>query len=309
MTTKKPRILEQIEEKEAELLNVELDKYWLAPWSVSKLKSLEKCPYQFYLKYIVKVKPDDLVQDTAMADVGTIAHKILEYIALGKSVEEAYAIVKKVNCSDSPPPWKSKEPILNEEDWSNKIATLEMSIMDFKAKLDKFQEGQGVRRVLSELRLAVTKDWEKTSFFANNVYFRGVIDLVIEMVNDDALVIDHKHGGGEFGGLKNYEMQLDSYRPLLHFGEKKTNGIQVGVNFIKENRLVMGEYTDREDIEKKYVAKLEWLLTCAVDSVREIGFFKHIRGNHCKYCEFDAPCKEGLLKDNEKKTIKWFPKL
>jgi CRISPR/Cas system-associated exonuclease Cas4 (RecB family) len=52
--------------------------------------------------------------------------------------------------------------------------------------------------------------------------------------------------------------------------------------------------------------KVEWLLEGAIDTVKEIGYLKHIRGSHCKYCEFDQQCKPGLLKEHELSTKKYF---
>lgn len=312
MTT--PAILTRINDAEKKLDSegLSFSKYGLGAWSASKLKMLEKCPYQFYLKYILKVKPDDdFVQDTSMADIGTTAHRILEHLVLGKSIDEAYALAKKEHCDVDPTTVKKGHAVLTREQWDNSIITLENSIIQFKEKLEVFERNNKVRAKFTELRLGVTRDWKPTTFFASNVYFRGIIDLVLEIEFDpreapDALIIDHKHGGGEFGGVKNYQQQLDTYKPLYHFGKRKTSGIQAGIHFIKAGNTAYDEYDDSQTIEKSLVSKIEWLIDGAIDTVKELGYFKHIRGNHCKYCEFDQQCKEGVLKPNELSTKKYF---
>ncbi len=307
-----PAILKRIADAEEDL-ELDFQKYGLGAWSASKLKMLEKCPYQFYLKYILKVKPDDdYVQDTSMADVGTTAHRILEHVVLGKSIDEAYAATKMEHCAVPEIMRKKGVANLTEEQWTNSIIPLENNIMLFKDKLETFERNNTVKRKLTELRLGVTRDWKPTTFFANNVYFRGIIDLVIEIETvpgyaPDGLIIDHKHGGGEFGGgVKNYSQQLDIYKPLYHFGYQKTSGMQAGIHFIKAGNTAYDEYADSEQIENALVKKLEWLIEGAIDTVKGIGYFKHVRGNHCKYCEFDRECKPGLLKENELSTKKYF---
>lgn len=290
------------------------NKYGLGAWSPSKVKMLEKCPYQFYLKYVLKVKPDDdYVQDTAMADVGTIAHRILEHVVLGKGVGDAYKAAKNEHCEVDPEDRKKGGAYVTSQKWTDSIECLEGNVITFAEKMDLFQRNNKVIAKHTELKLGVTKDWGKTTFFADNVYFRGIVDLAVEIETDpgyrpDFLVIDHKHGGGEFGrpSTKNYQQQLDSYKPMIHYGFKKSSGIQAGINFVKAGTSAYDEYTDSEEIETKIRKKVEWIIEGAVDTTAERGFFKHIRGGHCVYCEFNDQCKPGLLKENELATKKYF---
>lgn len=288
-------------------------KYGLGAWSPSKIKMLEKCPLQFLLKYILKVRPDDdYIQDTSMADVGTTGHRILEHVVQGKSLDEAYALTKKEMCNIDPEDRKKGGCYLTEDQWINDILPIENSIIAFKERLDNFERNTPVKRKLTELKLGVTKDWKPTTFFAKDVYFRGIIDLVIEIDQGpgflpDALIIDHKSGGGDFStSTRNYQQQLDAYKPLYHFGYQKTSGITAGINFIRAGTAGYDEYADKEEIENKLVKKVEWIIQGAVDTTIERGFFKHVRGSHCQYCEFDIPCKAKVLKDFELSTKKYF---
>jgi hypothetical protein len=311
-----PAILKRINDAEKNLEDsggLKFDKYGLGAWSPSKLKMLEKCPYQFYLKYVLKVKPDDdFVQDTSMADVGTVAHRILEHVVLGKSIQDSYIATKQEHCNLAPEDIKKGHAVLTLDQWENSIIPLEANIITFKERLENFARNNKIKRMLTELRLGVTKDWKPTTFFANNVYFRGIIDLIIEIdaqpgYAPDGLIIDHKHGGGEFGAsTRNYQQQLDIYKPLYNFGHSKLSGCTAGIHFIKAGATAYDDYVDNETIESKLMKKVEWLLEGAIDTVKEIGYMKHIRGNHCKYCEFDRECKPGLLKENELSTKKYF---
>jgi hypothetical protein len=298
MTEKIEAFIESIKKKHDNLESIEINKYALGPWSISKLKTLQKCPLSFYLKYILKIKvPEDVggKQDTTLADVGSAAHRILELVVIGKSIEASFLAAKKEFVPSK----------LTEELWKERVETLEMSIISFQERIQKLERNYKIKRLFTELRLGVTKDWEATEFFADNVYFRGIIDLVIQLDNLDIIVIDHKTGGGE-GSIKVYEEQLNSYKPLFHHGKTPVAGAQAGIHFIKASDVKMGSFSSKADIEKKLIADLEWSIEGAVETVKELAFFKHIRGNQCKYCEYDQFCKPGLLKEIEKDTKKFF---
>ena len=49
-------VLKRFEQLADEPVPVELGVYSMGPWSVSKLKTLERCPLQFYLAYVAKVQ-------------------------------------------------------------------------------------------------------------------------------------------------------------------------------------------------------------------------------------------------------------
>jgi len=64
---------------------------------------------------------------------------------------------------------------------------------------------------------------------------------------------------------------------------------------------------DAATIETTLLKKVEWIINGAIDTTIERGFFKHVRGSHCAYCEFNDQCKPGILKENELSTKKYFP--
>src|SRR5579859_3215148 len=145
------------------LEEVHLDDISLGPWSHSKLKVLEKCPLQFYLKYILKIKlPAELdeAQDTSLADTGSAAHKILELIFAGHTVASAYAMDKVEFV-----PGK-----LTEELWKEKIEGVEYNITQFYDRIEAFKKRHKVKKIYTELRLGVTRDWKPTKFFARDVW-------------------------------------------------------------------------------------------------------------------------------------------
>lgn len=287
-----------IRDKDAALTELPLDIKSMGPWSNSKYKTLTKCPFQYYLKYVLKLKvPEGLAprSDPLSAQVGTAAHKVLEHILLGKSVEKAYALAKKEHLNDS----------LTEEVWKERVDSLNYNITKFKDRIESFDRNNPIKRVLTELRLGINDKFEPTGFFSEDVWIRGVVDLVLILECMDVIIIDHKTGGGQ-GPVTPYEEQLDWYKVLFQFGMEKARGIQTAVHFIGEGEVKMAKYAEASHIESSMKNMLVMTLEGAIEMLKEKGYFKHIRGTMCKWCEFDnIGCKSGDLKDIEKGSARW----
>lgn len=273
-------------EKEVKLLpdkKPELTDVGLAPWSVSKLKTLQKCPLQFYLNYIVKYKlPEpELDEDRLRTHYGSAAHEILELVAAGFSVDDAFARIEIESRKYLPP-----------EYWPE-VETNRYAIESFWQRIQEFCIRHKVRKIHPEMKVAVTRDFQKTDFFAKNAYFRGMIDLALELANGDVLLIDHKRGPDPAWGVKPYEFQLDTYMPMFHFGVKPIRGGQSGVHFINHSEIVLREYTSLDDIENKIPKEILFFTEAAVEGVIEEGRFKYKRGSQCKYCDYKEMCSAG----------------
>lgn len=271
----------------------------MAPWSYSKMNMLKKCPFQFYLKYLLKAK-NTVSPKIFVRDVGKAAHRIIELIIIGKSVEKAYKITREEYTKDLTP-----------EEWEEGVETLEMSMNSFKERLDKFNENYPVKRVFQEIQVAVTKDWEPTGFWSEDCFFRGVIDLCFLMEVEgsdllDAMFIDHKTGAPASMGIRNFQAQLDSYKVLFHFGIEKILGATSGVHFIRDSEIKIGDYSTQDNITTTLKGALEFTLESVIEITKERGFFKHVAGSHCKWCEFSDECKAKNLIGIEKESKKWF---
>jgi hypothetical protein len=293
-------------------LGVSLTPLGLGPWSFSKLKMLNQCPLQFYLKYVIKAKVDSIPVVSVITETGKAAHRILELVIMGKAIEDAFAQVKKEYAEILPGDlWHEGDS--NHE--AGGVGRAEYSITKFRERLDEFEKRTPVKRYLTELKIGVTKDWEPTGFFTTNeekpetnVYFRGVIDLIIQLENGDILFVDHKFGPPAVMGVKNFQDQLDMYKVLFAKGIQEYGDGQSGVHFIRDGEVVMGTMTNKKDIEGTLVNRTEFSIQGAIDKTKGLGYFKHVRGNQCKYCEFDALCQAGKLKDMEMETRKYFKK-
>src|ERR1700739_2558257 len=296
----KAQFVAQATEASDNLEYIEMERHALGPWSVSKLKCLQNCPLQFYLSYILKLKiPKKLAeqQDTFLADVGSSAHKILENVVFGKSLSQSYALAKNEFVTNGK---------LTPEQWKESVESLEGNIIAFKERLEGLERQHPFKRTLTEMRIGVDKDWQSSGFFGDSVYFRGVIDLSIQLANGDIILIDHKKGGSADFGLKVYDLQLKSYFPLFTFGVEKIKGGQAGVHWIAEGSVRLGDYIPAKVIEEDLTKKLNFYFDGAIDTVKELGYFKHKAGNACKYCQYAPMCKNKELLPLEKSTKKFF---
>lgn len=292
----KEKILAEIARRDSEVTSVPLDIYSQGPWSSSKLKTLKKCPFQYYLKYILKFKvPEELhaQSDPLSANVGKAAHSVLEHLVAGKTMTASFARSKKEHVTDAG---------LTEQEWTDNVLPLEYNISKFQERIEALGRVNPISRVFTELRIGINKDYEATGFFSDDVWLRGVVDLIVMLECMDIIIIDHKTGGGE-GSVNMYKDQLDWYKVLFHYGINKVQGAQTAVHFIKAGEVKMADYTDSKGIETKLKNIVEMSLEGAIDSLKEKGYFKHIRGPYCKWCEFDhIGCKSGELKPMELST-------
>lgn len=283
-----------------EELAVDISVPAFAPWSYSKMKMLRKCPLQFYLKYVLKVKLTE-ERKVNQTSVGKAAHRIIELILTGKTISKAFSLAKAEYSSE-----------LTEEEWERDVESLELSITSFKEKLDEFAKTHKIKRFLQEIQVAVTKDWEPTGFWSEDCFFRGVIDLVVHISLDekdtkfDAMFLDHKTGAPAVMGLRPFQGQLDSYKVLFHHGISEIEGAVSGVHYIRDSEIKLGDYDSKEKIETTLKGDLEFTLESGVELLKEIGYFKHIAGSQCKWCDYSAQCKSKLLKDIELDSKKWF---
>jgi hypothetical protein len=297
----KERIIEFIDSimvNHKEVDKLQMDRYGFDAWSYSKASMLRKCPLQFYLKYVLKIKmPPDIGgrRDSLSADVGSAGHRVLELVMVGKSLEVAFAMTKKEFVPSK----------LTEEQWAEKVVTMEMSVIAFKERMDTFSRRNPIKRVFTEMRIGVDRNWQACAFFDNDAYYRGIIDLAIQLENNDLIILDHKTAEGFTPtSTRVYDDQLNSYKPLFHFGINPVGGSQAGIHFIRASEVKMGQYHSKEDIEGKLVRELEWSLSGNVDRVSELGFFKHECGSYCKWCDYASLCKskEKYLKPLELDT-------
>lgn len=122
-------------------------------WSYSKLKNYENCPKKMYEVDIAKRYPEKLDPNGPLA--------------WGNAVHDALAAALR---DGTPLP----EGMKHLQTWVDRV-------------------GRGAGQLYVEQKYAINRNFEKTAYFANDVWYRGIGD-VVRVDNDLALVLDWKTG-------------------------------------------------------------------------------------------------------------------
>lgn len=129
--------------------------------------------------------------------------------------------------------------------------------------LDSLKNKQGEK--LCELKLGITEDLEPCGFYDENVWFRGIADLII-LDGDLAWVIDYKTGKSSKYADKG-QLELMAMSVFKHYPQVKT--VRAGLVFVISNDLVKSTYTeyDKPKLWEKWLAKYKQMETAAIEEV------------------------------------------
>ena len=136
------------------------------------------------------------------------------------------------------------------EDYIGKgIPIPEKYVAILKTSLDRLIAMEGEKHC--ELRLGLTQGLEPCEFFAPDVWWRGVADLII-INNDSAYVVDYKTGkSSKYADTK--QLELLSLAVFKHFPQVKK--IKGGLLFVVANDLIKANYEQ----DKAGVYWTKWL--------------------------------------------------
>jgi RecB family exonuclease len=170
----------------------------LGPWSPSKVEAAERCPWQFNAQYIEKLEiPQDKAVDLKddKLRIGGAVHKYAELTSLGQ--DKAASAAKA----------KAENKILAKEE--QEFNTHLDAVDTFNTRINAFKEKHGVTKDYRELKMAITADLTPTTFFAKDVFLRGVIDRLLIINDQFAIPIDLKTGNKPT--LNYAKLQLATY--------------------------------------------------------------------------------------------------
>jgi len=145
------------------------------------------------------------------------------------------------------------------EDYIGKDVPLPGKFSFAQKMLDSLKNKQGDK--LCELKLGITEDLEPCGFYDDNVWFRGIADLII-LDGDLAWVIDYKTGKSSKYADKG-QLELMALSVFKHYPQIKT--IRAGLVFVVSNDLVKGTYTeyDKPNLWEKWLSKYKQMETAA----------------------------------------------
>ena len=131
--------------------------------------------------------------------------------------------------------------------------------------LDSLNAKRGVK--LCEKKMGLTENLEPCDFFADNVWFRGIADLlIIDVLVDTAWVIDYKTGKSSKYADKG-QLELMALTVFAHYPDVKK--VRAGLLFVISKDLIKDRYADfdKSKLWEKWLGKYNAMKTAADQDV------------------------------------------
>jgi len=210
----------------------------MTAWSYSSIKTFEQCPKKYFHLKIAKDVKDEPGE---AAEYGTAVHLAAEeFIRDGKPIPDKFAFMRPI-----------VEPLA--------------------AK-------QGEKH--TELRLGVAKTdtgFAPTTFFAKDVWYRGIVDLLI-VDGTKGWMIDYKTGkNAKYADTK----QLDILAAAVFTRFPQLRKLKSALAFVVSNEFVKKEHTS--DLSKSYFATFTPELD-RLSVAENTGVWNANSGPLCKFC-------------------------
>ena len=131
--------------------------------------------------------------------------------------------------------------------------------------LDSLNAKRGVK--LCEKKMGLTENLEPCDFFADNVWFRGIADLlIIDVLADTAWVIDYKTGKSSKYADKG-PLELMALTVFAHYPDVKK--VRAGLLFVISKDLIKDRYADfdKSKLWEKWLGKYNAMKIAAETNV------------------------------------------
>lgn len=242
-----------------------------APWSVSKADTAKQCPHKFYLKYIVKKKLDLPPNPDAL--VGQAAHRAVEFALSGRPVDKSFQFAIEE--------FKLTSPEIE------RMNALIPATHNFLRKFNSYCERHKANTPKMEQRFGIDFDGNPIKFFDNSGFLRGVIDLYMTFKGTkNAVILDHKTGKQR--ALHYFQNQFNAYILLLKAHQPELEGIQTGINFLKQDTIeFVRKLQDVRDVQPIF----EEIVVFLNESTQDAHQHKLVRpGPLCNWCDYLSIC-------------------
>lgn len=207
-------------------------------WSYSSIKTFEQCPKKYFHLKVVKDVKDEPGE---AAIYGTAVHLAAEeYIRDGKPIPEKFSFMRSI--------------------------------------LEPLAAKQGDKHC--EMRLGVAKTdtgYEPCSFFAKNVWYRGIVDLLI-VDGNKGWMVDYKTGkNAKYADMK----QLDLMAAALFVKYPELDTIKSGLAYVVSNEFP--KKTHKRKYLERYMSVFDNQLD-RLEAATENGIWNPQSGPLCGWC-------------------------
>jgi len=244
---------------------------------MSKAELALNCGLAYNLRYVKKAKgapPKD-----AGGRIGIAAHAVLESF-LQSAAEPIKDIIYRVALDQ-----QLTTPEIDD------LVSFAHSIAHFRDRLESYKIANKVKEQRVELKFGLTADLQKTAFFGKDVFFRGVMDLILSTEDGSIVILDHKSGNppsSHTDALDQHRAQLKLYTlaALLLYPDLK--GVQTGLHYLASEEIVWDTKMVlpsmiREEVMPWYPQFLNEAGLAAENATPKSGW-------KCKFCEFISQC-------------------
>ncbi|MEX0762745.1 MAG: PD-(D/E)XK nuclease family protein [Dehalococcoidia bacterium] len=187
-----------------------------SPTSPTKLETWARCPFQFFLNYVLHVEPTEYPEDLLMIsgqDRGILVHRILERFVSARSRladtsdEEQQRLLLETT-EQTLDEWERVEPVGHRAIWRIEREIIPHRLYAWLGRESKLIKALGISRSETEFRFGVSSGGAVAEIALGGerkIPFRGVIDRIdFSADGQRAVVFDYKTGSAKrYSGLKD----------------------------------------------------------------------------------------------------------
>lgn len=264
-------------------------------YSSSRLETIAKCPYKYFLNYVLGVSaPDEAALDPfswlSPLEQGTLLHSVFELF-----IKE---IIESSKQLDSEEKRRLINKILNEEAEKMRLEVIPPSELIYQLKLKELRERTDLFLSLIEMELKDSEPVFVERFFDNyilklnsgrEIKLRGKIDRIDRFNDGSYRIIDYKTGGDYSYREQEYFKEGTQLQPALYsaaFEEELEAEVREFLYLFVNQRAVKKKYIRKNNRKEELKEILDILLNTA-----EAGTFiaaAYDKNNkECKYCDYN----------------------
>ena len=254
-------------------------------YSYSRVECFNKCPYQFYLKYVRKYKTIASQEANDARYLGSALHLGLEKRNVGEAIDQ----------------YKSNYYQLGNSHL-HELMKLEVMIDKATALIDTL-EGE----LIHEYEIDLPE-------------YKGFVDLIIKKPNGKVDILDFKYSNNEESYLKSAQLHIYKHYleqigfevehlgylfiPKVQIRQKKTESLYQFRRRLKQELSTKEPYLKWIDYDEKKVTKF----FKDIKAIKKCRTFEKKVTSYCIWCDYKKYCLEGdssemILPSNERRTI------
>ena len=257
--------------------------------SASQINTYQKCPKQYFYKYILSLKPPKEKTDEMEVSLqGSIMHKVFEFMIKEPNNANRYYIDKAYQDEKIKPYLKG--------DIFEKIYEIKLN-----QYIDKFREYQKslVGDIKVEQEFYLDEHLEISD--ENNYFIKGIIDRIDE--NEEITIIDYKSKKidkldnkkiKETQELKDVQLGLYLYWVKKNYNKPATAHL---LSFNNKNYIhfttIKDRNCDKQEIcyDEEYEKTLKNIIFTTKENIENHKFPKNPDEEVCKWCDYQSLCR------------------